>query len=88
MTKCNLPIPAGALRHESQPVCSLTPTLTWSPWLSQFNWVNWFGLAMFLLPVCLFYVLVHYWLLEHDLTLYHVSLYAQLGLLLMAFRQL
>ncbi len=58
-----------------------------SLWLAQFSIINWLGLFMFIIPVCVGYVLVHYWLLQHDLVLYYASLYAQLGLLLMAWKQ-
>lgn len=43
---------------------------------------------MFILPVGVGYVATHYWLLQHDVMLYYASLYVQLGLLLMAWRQL
>lgn len=79
MTRCDLPIPIKPLEplvtHEG------------APWLSQFNWINWLGLVMFIVPVVVSYFLVHYWLLNHDLMLYYGSLYAQLGLLLIAWKQ-
>ena len=57
-------------------------------WLRAFNWVNYVGLAMFLAPIVFGYFAVHYWLLSHDLLLYYASLYAQLGLVLIAWKQL
>lgn len=95
------PLPACSesqdIHQPSEPCCGLelpTQHLNYvgnggsqiATWLSQFNLVNWLGLSMVVLPVCVFYVLVHHWLLEHDLTLYYMSLYAQLALLLMAWR--
>jgi hypothetical protein len=39
---------------------------------------------MFLVPIVIGYVGVHYWLMQHDPVLYYVSLYAQLGLILVS----
>ena len=84
MTTCNLPIqsmrPAGLVTGESD-----SPLLAW---VRQFNWVNYLGLAMFLSPILFGYGAVHFWLLQHDPLMYYASLYAQLGLILIAWRQL
>ena len=80
---CNLPLPAFKGSQTIQ-----APRSEWSLWLSQFNWINWLGLSMFLVVLGASYIGVHAWLLNHDLVLYYASLYAQLGLLLMAWRQL
>lgn len=80
MTTCDIHIPV--IKRVQ------VPESQWSLWLKQFNWINYLGLAMFILPVLIGYVGVHYWLLQHDALLYYASLYAQLGLLLIASRQL
>lgn len=64
------------------------PDVTWSQWFAVFNWVNWLGLSLFLWPIVIGYFGVHWWLLQHDPVLYDVSLYAQLGLILVSWRQL
>jgi len=64
------------------------PPVTWSQWFAVFNWVNWLGLSMFLWPIVIGYFGVHAWLMQHDLVLYYTSLYAQLGLILVSWRQL
>jgi hypothetical protein len=80
MTTCDIKRPSKPTMKHSAPALSV--------WVSQFNWLNFIGLAMFLAPILFGYGAVHYWLLQHDTQLYYGSLYAQLGLLLMAFRQL
>lgn len=83
MTECNLPIAARSPKSLRAP--GAQPELL--AWIQQFNWLNYIGLAMFLAPVLFGYGAVHYWLLQHDALLYYGSLYAQLGLLMMAWRQ-
>lgn len=86
MTQCNLPIkplaPQGLVLTEGHDI------VTWAQWLSIFNWVNWVGLVMFLLPVVLGYCAVHAWLWAHDPVLFYSSMYVQLGLLCVAWKQL
>ena len=60
--------------------------LTLYQWLRAFNWVNYIGLTMILLPIPILYVMVHLWLFSHDPLLYHGSLYAQLAFLMMAWK--
>lgn len=82
MTTCDIKtLPRPTTKH-SEPAPALLA------WILQFNLLNFIGLAMFLAPVLFGYGAVHYWLLQHDALLYYGSLYAQLGLLLMAWRQL
>lgn len=57
-------------------------------WLKQFGVLNWLGLLMFVVPVFILYVTAHLWLMTNDPLLFYVSLYCQLGLLLMAWRQI
>jgi hypothetical protein len=33
--------------------------VTWSQWLRVFNWVNWLGLSLFLVPIVIGYFGVH-----------------------------
>ena len=88
MTTCNIPLkpqaPQGLLLAESQG----PDDVTWSQWLQVFNWVNWIGLTMFLLPVVIGYVIVHVWLWSHDPLCFYGSMYAQLALLCVAWKQL
>lgn len=82
MTHCNIPHSGAAAtpqQVDDQPLLR---------WLQAFNAMNYIGLAMFIAPVVFGYFVVHYWLLGNDLFLYYASLYAQLGLLFMAWRQL
>lgn len=81
MTQCDMTLPK---RMTADQAPEASPLLTW---LQAFNWVNYLGLAMFLAPILFGYGAVHYWLLLHETGLYYVSLYAQLGLLLMTWRQ-
>lgn len=80
MTQCNLPVIPPVNTEEVGEV-------TWAQWFSLFNWLNWLGLLMFLVPIAVGYCAVHAWLWGHDLVLFYGSLYVQLGLLFMAWKQ-
>ena len=61
--------------------------VTWAQWVALFNWVNWVGLVLFLAPVVVGYCAVHAWLWAHDPVLFYGSLYLQLALLCVAWKQ-
>lgn len=62
--------------------------VTWAQWASHFNWVNWIGFVMFLLPIAIGYCAVHAWLWANDPLMFYSSMYVQLAMLCIAWKQL